>query len=519
MNRLQQLLCPEHRRSAMCKTSRREFIKALGLYVGAAAITKPVFGAGQRAGRPNIIYILADDLGYNEVGCYGQTRIKTPNIDKLAAAGMRFTQHYSGSPVCAPTRCMLLTGKHSGHAYIRDNDEMTGRGDVWGDPSLEGQRPILENTETIGTMLQRVGYKTACVGKWGLGWYGSTGEPNRQGFDHFYGYICQRVAHNYYPTHLWCDGRKVPLDNPPFKAHQQLPEDVHPYDPESYTAYRGNDYAPDLMLEDTLKFIRANSDQPFFLYWCTPVPHASLQVPEDSLKEYLGKFPETPYKGDRGYLPHRAPRAAYAAMVSRMDHDIGRIIDELKQRGLYENTLIIFSSDNGPTFNGGTDSKFFESAKPFSGLKCSLHEGGIRVPMIVSWPGHVRPGTATGHISAHWDVMATLADITGAEVPVGTDGISFLPTLTGRGEQRIHEYLYWEYAGQQAVRMGDWKGYRPNASEHPDEPIRLYNLKMDIAEKHDVAKDHPDIVRRIVEIMNSRAPSAFDKWNFSKARE
>ena len=503
----------------MCKTSRREFIKALGLYAGAAAIAKPVFGAGERAGRPNIIYILADDLGYNEVGCYGQARIKTPNIDKLAAMGMRFTQHYSGSAVCAPTRCMLLTGKHSGHAYIRANDEMGERGKVWNDPALEGQRPIPENTETIGRMLQRVGYKTACVGKWGLGWYGSTGEPNRQGFDHFYGYICQRVAHNYYPTHLWCDGRKVPLDNPPFKAHQQLPEDVHPYDPESYTAYRGNDYAPDLMLEDTLKFIRANSDQPFFLYWCTPVPHASLQVPEDSLKEYLGKFPETPYKGDRGYLPHRAPRAAYAAMVSRMDHDIGRIIDELRQLGLCENTLVMFSSDNGPTFNGGTDSKFFESAKPFSGLKCSLHEGGIRVPMIVSWPGHVRPGTATGHISAHWDVMATLADITGAEVPVGTDGISFRPTLTGRGEQRIHEYLYWEYAGQQAVRMGDWKGYRPNASEHPDEPIRLYNLKMDIAEKHDVAKDHPEIVRRIVEIMNSRTPSAFDKWNFSKARE
>jgi len=202
-----------------------------------------------------------------------------------------------------------------------------------------------------------------------------------------------------------------------------------------------------------------------------------------------------------------------------MDRDIGRIIDELRQLGLCENTLVMFSSDNGPTFNGGTDSEFFESAKPFSGLKCSLHEGGIRVPMIVSWPGHVRPGTTTHHISAHWDVMATLADITGAAARTDADGISLLPTLTGRGEQRTHEYLYWEYAGQQAVRMGDWKGYRRNARKHPDEPIRLYNLKTDVAEQCDVAKDHPDITRRMVEIMNRRTPSPFDKWNFSKARE
>lgn len=511
----------------MKNATRREFIKSAGLGVATACLAgyRSAWAAdgkelrGPTGSKPNIIYMLADDLGYNEVGCYGQTKIRTPSLDKLAAEGMRFTQHYSGSAVCAPTRCMLLTGKHAGHAYIRANDAMKERGDVWNDPTIEGQRPLRENTETIGGMLQHIDYATACIGKWGLGWYGSSGEPNRQGFDHYFGYICQRVAHNYYPTHLWNDGEKVYLNNAYFEPRQKLAEDADPNDPTSYAPYRGNDYAPDFLLRDALGFIRENKGRPFFLYWCTPVPHVSLQAPDDSLEEYLGKFPETPYKGEKGYLPHQTPRAAYAAMVTRMDRDIGRIIRELKQLGIYENTLIIFSSDNGPTFNGGTDSEFFESNKPFSGLKCSLLEGGIRVPMIASWPGHIKPGTTTDHISAQWDVMATVADITGAQAPSDTDGISFLPTLTREGKQEEHDYLYWEYANQQAVRMGDWKGYRRNARKYPDEPIRLYDLKTDVAEEHDLAKEHPDIVRKMVEIMNSRTPSEFDKWNFPKAKQ
>ena len=409
--------------------TRRTFMQTAGLGMAASlAATRRSRGAQDAFGqKPNVVYILADDLGYNELGCYGQTKIRTPNVDRLAAEGVRFTDHYSASAVCAPTRCMLLTGKHSGHAYIRANDEMGDRGDVWNDPELEGQRPLLEGTFTIGHMMRRAGYATACIGKWGLGWYGSSGAPDKQGFDHFFGYICQREAHNYYPTHLWRNGEKVPLNNRGFRARQRLPEDADPDDPASYEPYKDNDYATDFMIQDALEFVRNTAHRPFFLYFATPVPHVSLQVPEDSLAECEGAFPETPYIGDRGYVPHRTPRAAYAAMITRMDRDIGRLIDEVKNLGVYENTLIMFSSDNGPTYAGGVDHEFFESAEPFSGLKGSLSEGGIRVPMVAAWPGRIAPGRVTGHISAQWDLMATLADIAGTEAPTDTDGISFCP--------------------------------------------------------------------------------------------
>lgn len=471
-----------------------------------------------RDGPPNILYILADDLGYSELGCYGQKKIRTPNIDRLAQNGIRFTQHYSGSAVCAPTRCMLLTGKHAGHAYIRDNDEMGSRGDVWNDPSIEGQRPLPEGTETLGTLFQRAGYRTACIGKWGLGWHGSSGDPKKQGFDHFYGYICQRVAHNYYPTHMWNDGRKEKLDNPYFKAHQRFPKEKDSLAPDSYESYSGNDYAPDFMLQDTLEFIRENPEQPFFIYWCTPVPHLALQVPDDSLQEYVGKFDDKPYDGSQAYLPHLHPRAAYAAMITRMDRDIGTIIEELRRLGLYENTLIMFSSDNGPTFCGGTDSEYFDSASGFSGLKCSLKEGGIRVPMIASWPGRIEPDRTTDHLSAHWDVMATLADVLGIDAPHDTDGISFLPTLLNKGEQKKHEYLYWEYKGQQAVRTGNWKGYRKNAKKSPDSYIEVFDLNNDPGETINLREQHPEIEKALVELMNRRKPSVFDKWNFAPAK-
>ena len=501
------------------KQSRRTFLKTTALGTASAFLGSVSCGKRSPSPKPNIIFVLTDDLGYGEVGCYGQKKIRTPHIDGMAAEGLRFTQHYSGSPVCAPSRCTLLTGKHTGHAYIRDNDEMGERGDVWHDPNLEGQRPLLPDTETIGTMLQRAGYMTACIGKWGLGGPDSTGHPNRQGFDHFYGYLCQRVAHNYYPTHLWRNGEKHILEgNDYFYPHQKLPEGKDPYDRASYAQYAGKQYAPDRMAEEALQFIRNNKDRPFFLYFATTVPHAALQVPADSLHEYEGAFPETPYRGDKGYLPHPTPRAAYAAMVTRMDRDVGRILALLKQLGIDDNTLVFFSSDNGPTFNGGTDSTFFNSAGPFRGLKTEVYEGGIRVPFIARWPGKIRPNATTSHISAFWDVLPTLADIVGMKALHDTDGISFLPTFLGKRSQKQHDYLYWEYFGKpsQAVRLGDWKGVRLDARKNPDGPIELYDLKSDVGEQNNTADKYPEIVERIQDIMASRTVSEITRWNFKQ---
>ncbi len=463
------------------------------------AALSAVLGCGRAAERPpNIILIVADDLGYGELGSYGQEKIRTPNIDRLAEEGMRFTQHYSGSPVCAPSRAVLLTGLHTGHAYIRDNDELSERGDVWHDLSLEGQRPLPANTYTIGTMLQEAGYVTGAIGKWGLGGPASTGEPNRQGFDHWFGYLCQRIAHNYYPPYLWRNTEKHVLANEYFFPHQRLPEDADPHDPASYAPYSGSEYSMDLMAEEALAFIADNQNHPFFLYLPFPVPHAALQVPDESLQEYEGAFPETPYRGDQGYLPHPKPRAAYAAMITRMDREIGRILALLGDLGLEENTVVFFTSDNGPTFNGGTDSEFFGSAGPLRGLKTQLYEGGIRVPLIARWPGHVAPGSVSDHVSAFWDFLPTLADLAEKDIPVQVDGLSMKPTLLGESAgQSRHEYLYWEYQGRQAVRLGDWKGYRPRI----DSPIELYDLVADVGEQTDVAAQHPDIVARITEIM------------------
>jgi arylsulfatase len=458
---------------------RRDFVKTVG--IGATALALPGLEGCSRSERP-------------------------PNIDRLAAEGMRFTQHYSGSPVCAPSRCVLLTGKHTGHSYIRDNDEMDERGDVWHDPALEGQRPLLPNTFTIGTMLQQAGYKTGAMGKWGLGGPGSTGEPNSQGFDHWYGYLCQRVAHNYYPTHLWRNREKDILEgNEYFYPHQRLPDDADPNDPTSYEPYSGEQYSQDLMVEEALGFIRDNVDNPFFLYLPFPVPHVSIQVPEESVAEYGGEFEETPYRGERGYLPHQTPRAGYAAMITRMDSEIGRVMALLDELGLDDNTIVFFTSDNGPTFNGGTDSEFFNSAGEFRGLKTELYEGGIRVPMIARWPGHIEPGTVSDHQSGFWDFLPTFAGLVGRQPPSDTDGLSLLPTLLGTPrEQQRHDHLYWEYHGRQAVRMGNWKAQRHGVNE----PIELYDLATDIGEQDDVAVDNPDVVARIEDIMvNGRTPS------------
>ncbi len=513
-------------------TLGRCFRKPAGALVCVALVVAVVFGSqapllaatkasssrtGAAAGKPNVIYIMADDLGYGELGCYGQKKIRTPNIDRLAAQGMRFTQFYAGAPVCAPSRCVLLTGKHLGHAYVRNNCSVPP----------EGQLPIPDEEVTIAELLKQEGYATAIIGKWGLGPWKSSGDPNKQGFDLFFGYICQAHAHNHYPTYLYRNQKKVQLDNPEFSPHQRFPKGLDPNDPANYKRYIGNTYAPDLMIEEALGFIRQNKDRPFFLYFATTIPHLALQVPEDSLAEYLGKFSEKPYLGDRGYLPHYAPHACYAAMVTRMDRDIGRMMALLDELGLAENTLVMFTSDNGPTHGrgggpvdgvGGSDSVFFESNGPLNGLKGSVYEGGIRVPLIARWPGKIAPGTTNDHMGAFYDVLPTVLDLVGRPAPSDCDGLSFLPTLLGRGEQQEHEFLLWEfygYGGQQAVRMGRWKGIRKNCYRNPQGPLMLFDLKTDLGETHDVAAEHPEIVRRIDEILRrEHTDSPF--WDFAK---
>ena len=463
---------------------------------------------------PNIIFILADDLGYGDLGCYGQELIETPNIDLLAAGGMKFTQHYSGSPVCAPSRCVLLTGKHSGHAYIRGNDEWGDRGDVWdyramiADSTLEGQRPLPAGTRTLGTILQAEGYRTGMIGKWGLGAPHTEGIPNRQGFDFFCGYNCQRQAHTYYPVHLFLNENKLALDNDTVAPHAGLKPGADPYDPASYSDFSLAEYAPDVMFSQMIDFIDEAEDEPFFLYWASPIPHVALQAPKRWVDYYVQKFgEEEAYTGDKGYFPTRYPHATYAAMISYLDERIGQMIEKLKEEGKYENTLIIFSSDNGPTFNGGTDSPWFNSGGPFKSergwAKAFLHEGGIRVPMIASWPGKIAGGTRSDHLSAFWDLLPTLCEASGTPVPEGLDGISYLPELLGNDVQEEHPFLYWEFpasGGQQAVRMGPWKAIRKDIQKGQLE-IELYNLEQDLQEQENVASEHPQIVEQIELIM------------------
>jgi arylsulfatase len=381
---------------------------------------------------------------------------------------------------------------------------MDSRGDVWRDPALEGQRPLPALTPTLASMLKGAGYATAAVGKWGLGGPGSTGAPNGLGFDLFFGFLCQRVAHNHYPAYLWRNATKVPLDNPGIYPHEKLPAGKDPNDPASYARYGGTQYALDLMGEEARTFIRANRERPFFLYFAPTVPHASLQVPDDSLAEYLGTLEDTPYAGEQGYLPHRARHAAYAAMVTRLDREVGRIAALVDELGLSRDTLIVFTSDNGPTFNGGTDSTFFHSAGPFRGLKTMLYDGGIRVPMVARWPGRIPAGTVSSYASSFDDYMPTLAAISGVAPPVASTGTSLLPVFEGRAATP-REYLYWEFQGKQAVRLGAWKGIRDAATG----AFELYDLAADVAESTNVASRHADIVARIGRIMaGARTESA-----------
>lgn len=465
---------------------RRDFLKATAL----TAVAGPLFmsvrqsvAGGMRP--PNVVFILADDLGYADVGCYGQTKIGTPHIDRLAAEGMRFTQSYSGNPVCAPSRCVLVTGYHSGHSQIRDNKQVGGEEGWKLGSTVGGQWPLAEDTFTVGHLFQRAGYVTGAFGKWGLGLVGTSGDPQKQGFDHFFGYICQRQAHTYYPNHLWRDGEIYWIEENKDGAERV--------------------YSHDLIADAALQFIRSNKDRPFFLYVPFTIPHVALQAPEDSLAEYTDRWPDPPYDGKKGYIAHEHPRACYAAMIGRMDKDVGRIMAQLEQLGLDENTLVIFASDNGPTYAGGVDTAFFQSAGSLHGLKGSVWEGGIRVPLIARWPGKIQAASVSEHVCAFWDFLPTCAELLGKQPPAGIDGISILPTLLGRAEQqKKHEHLYWELSGQQAVRMGDWKALRLK----PDQKTRLFDLRTDVGEQKDVADAHPDVVARAEAIFqNGRTES------------
>ena len=402
--------------------------------------------------KPNIIYIYADDLGYGELGCYGQQKINTPSLDKLAKEGIRFTQHYTGAPVCAPARCMLMTGKHSGHSYIRGNYELGG----FEDDTEGGQMPLPEGTFTIAKMMKQAGYSTGAIGKWGLGMYNNTGDPNRQGFDYFYGYYDQKQAHNFYPTHLWENGKWDTLDNPFIPVHKPLPKDES--DPAAFDHYKGKDYSLDKMAGKTFEFIKKNKDKPFFLYLPYTGPHVSLQAPDEAVKEYIGKFEEQPYRGEKGYASTLYPKATYAAMITYMDKQVGRIMTLLKELGLDENTIVMFSSDNGATFDaGGVDTEFFNSVAGLRGRKQDLYEGGIRVPFIARWPGKIPAGKVTDHISVQFDMMATLAELIGAKAPPN-DGISFLPILLGNDKhQKKHSYLYFEFPEKADRSQSAWE--------------------------------------------------------------
>ncbi|MBI1226880.1 MAG: sulfatase-like hydrolase/transferase [Bacteroidetes bacterium] len=463
--------------------------------------------------KPNIIYIYADDLGYGELGCYGQEKIKTPNLDKMAAEGMKFTQHYASAPVCAPSRCMLLTGKHSGHSYIRGNYELGG----FPDEKEGGQMPLPEGIPTLPKMLQKADYATACIGKWGLGMANTTGNPNAQGFDYFYGYLCQKQAHNYYPTHLWENGHWDTLANPPLLVHQKFAEGEN--DPAAFLKFIRKDFAPDKLGEKAIDFIQDNKAKPFFLYLPLTIPHVSLQVPQSALAQYPESWDSVAYLGQRSYCPVLRPRATYAAMITYMDSIVGQIMLTVKQLGLEGNTLVMFSSDNGATFDvGGVDTEFFNSTGGLRGRKMDLWEGGIRIPFIAWWPGKVPAGKTSDLPSVQFDLMATLADLLHLESPPN-DGISMLPTMLGSHvAQAKHPFLYFEFperSGQVAIRMGNWKGVKSNMKKDKNAAWEVFDLENDPAETTDLAAQQPDLVQEFETILQREHRNSHVKdWEF-----
>ena len=447
---------------------------------------------------PNIILILADDLGYGDLSCYGQKKFITPHIDALAEKGIRFTQHYSGSTVCAPSRSVIMTGQHTGYTPIRGNQEV----------QPEGQHPLTDDALTLAEVLKEQGYSTGAFGKWGLGFPGSEGDPLNQGFDRFYGYNCQRIAHNYYPYDLWDNDEKVIL--------------------EGNHGTNENTYAPNLIQEKTLEFIEEHKSQPFFLFVPNVIPHAELKVPANYLEKYRNKYPpEKIYQGCDpgckdykigGYGTQNESHAAFAGMINLLDDQVGQIVEKINTLGLTENTIIIFTSDNGPHLEGGADPDYFDSNGIFRGYKRDLYEGGIRVPMIVSWPGKIKSKAVTDHISAFWDILPTLAEIVSAKVSSNLNGISFMPTLLGKQKQQDqHDYLYWEFTerkGRKAVRQNQWKLVLYDLKTDQPKPPELYNLSVDPSEQQNLAVSHPEVVERLMTFMENRSAAEIERWNF-----
>ncbi|MBM3845622.1 MAG: arylsulfatase [Verrucomicrobia bacterium] len=457
------------------------------------------------ASRLNVVFILADDLGWGELGSYGQKKIPTPNLDRLVSQGMRFTQHYSGAPVCAPSRCVLMTGKHLGRAEVRGNLQARTRFPQF----TEGQYPLSAQALTIPTLFQRAGYSTGAMGKWGLGPVGSTGDPNSKGFDLFFGYNCQSVAHSFYPPHIWKNADKIIINSKPIPGHKQQPEgEVRMED------WLGQSYAPALMIPEAEKFIATNARKPFFLYLPFIEPHVAMHPPKEAVERFPADWDREVYRGENGYIPHPRPRAAYAAMIHQLDEHVGRVLAALDRAGVSDRTLVIFSSDNGPTHEGrgdssfhvgGADPKFFNSTAGLRGYKGSVHEGGIRVPLIVRLPGRISPGTVNATPGYFADWFPTLCDAAGLDKPTDLDGQSLWPVLTGASpslsSRKPMVWVFPEYQGQVAVRLGAFKLVRLNLNTPSPGPWRVYDLEADPGESRDVAAAQPDLIQRAEELL------------------
>ena len=463
--------------------------------------------------KPNIVFLLFDDMGYGDLGCYGQELIETPHIDALAQQGIIFTDMYSSAPISAPSRCSIVTGQHAGHSQIRANEEAVPRGFDKGmpdwyfdrinaDPEYEGQYPLAAGTETIGTMMQKAGYKTAMIGKWGLGGPTSEANPNKMGFDYFYGFNCQMLAHSYYPNYLWENGEKVMTGNEYMPVNRRLDPGADPYDVRSYDKFNQKYYAPDLMYERLENFVVENADNPFMVMWTTTVPHSTVQAPEDEVMYYVNKLGEekTPITDGGWYYPVIYPKSSYAAMITHLDAQVGKLVQKLKDLGIYENTMFVITSDNGPASNSNSPMDYFKSGGPFKCTKgwgkSTLQEGGIRMPFIVSFGSHLTPGTSN-HVGQSVDLMPTFAELAGVEAPEN-DGISFVPTLKGH-KQPQHKYLYWEFPssrGWVAVRWGNWKGLVRQVTKGNNK-MELYDLQNDMLETTDLAEQHPEIVKQL----------------------
>lgn len=463
-------------------------------------------GLSSPASALNVVFILADDLGYGELGCFGQQKIKTPNIDQLAREGAKLTSHYSGAPVCAPARCTLMTGRHLGNAEIRGNRQAT----VSFPEFKEGQHPISAGLATLPATFKKAGYITGAIGKWGLGPVGSTGDPNKQGFDLFFGYNCQAVAHSFYPRYLWRNDQQIEINPRAIPGSAKQPEGEVKAE-----TWIGKTYAPDLMVKEARSFIDANKSKPFFLYLAFIEPHVAMHPPLDRLDEYPADWDTEPYRGDSGYLPHPRPHAAYATMISDLDRHVGEVREALEKAGVLDETLIVFTSDNGATHEGGkgtrfhiggADPAFFNSTAGLRGFKGSVYEGGLRVPTIVRLPGKVKAGTENATPGYFPDWFPTLCAAAGVQPPQGLDGTNLWPALTGAEATPRQEPMIWiypEYTGQVAVRIGDLKVVRRGLKTKQPGPWELYDLSKDRAETENLAAKHPEVIRKAAAILRA----------------